>query len=166
MYNIKHLTLKQSPAIRLKNVVQTDTWNRFRYVFLKDLLNFEFVFEVLAENRFQWILLKKLYKQIKSFFFKFYIYFRNFGPKTENFGWKPKKKNSDEWILIKLQCVTYQWICLHELYKQMESFFQISNLLSIFGQKQIFFKRIARRKYWSNRNVLYINGFISTSSTN
>ena len=36
------------------------------------------------------------------------------------------QKNSEAWILIKLQCVIYQWIRfneLNELYKQMESFF-------------------------------------------
>ena len=58
---------------------------------------------------------------MESFFFKFKII-------SSNFDWKPKniQKNSEAWILIKVQCVTYQWIRLNELYKQMESFFQIS----------------------------------------
>ena len=37
--------------------------------------------------------------------------------------------NSEAWVLIKVQCVIYQWIRLDKLYKLMERFFfQISNL--------------------------------------
>ena len=44
------------------------------------------------------------------------------------FGWIQKlfQKKSEAWILIKLQCVIYQWICLNELFKIMETFFSIS----------------------------------------
>ena len=38
---------------------------------------------------------------------------------------KKNQKNSEAWILIKLQCVIYQWIHLNELYKLMASFLQI-----------------------------------------
>ena len=59
-------------------------------------------------------------KQWKSFF-EFQIRFLIF-------VWKPIffQTNSEAWILIKLQCVLYQWIRLNELYKLIESFFQIS----------------------------------------
>ena len=33
--------------------------------------------------------------------------------------------NIEAWLLIKVQCVIYQWIRLDKLYKLMESFFQI-----------------------------------------
>ena len=61
-----------------------------------------------------------------KFFFKFQI--RNFFRKPKNV-----QKNSVAWILIKLQCVTYQWICLNELYKIIESFFQIQISFRYFG---------------------------------
>ena len=32
--------------------------------------------------------------------------------------------NSEAWVLIKVQCVIYQWIRLDKLYKLMESFFK------------------------------------------
>ena len=75
--------------------------------------------------------------------------------------------NSKAWITIKVQCSTYQWIRLYELYKLMESFFfkfRICFELMAENWKKI--KRIARREYWSKCNVLYINGFDSTCSTN
>ena len=67
-------------------------------------------------------------------FFKFQISFRNF-------GWKPKniQNNNEAWMLIKLQCVIYQWIRLNELYKQMESFFSNFEFLA---ENQKFFKWI------------------------
>ena len=40
------------------------------------------------------------------------------GQKTENI-----QTNNMVWILIKVQCVIYQWIRLNKLYKLMESFF-------------------------------------------
>ena len=47
------------------------------------------------------------------------------------FDWKPNifETNSEAWILIKVQCVIYQWIRLDKLYKLMESFFQISKFV-------------------------------------
>ena len=59
----------------------------------------------------------------KVFFFKFQIRFWIFGQKTKNF-----QTNSKAWVLIKLQCVIYQWIRFDKLYKLMESFLHISNL--------------------------------------
>ena len=40
-------------------------------------------------------------------------------------GWKPNNNqtNSNAWILIKMQCVIYQWICLDKLYKLIGSLF-------------------------------------------
>ena len=38
--------------------------------------------------------------------------------------------NSEAWVLIKVQCVIYQWIRLDKLYKLMERFF--SNLEFVF----------------------------------
>ena len=35
--------------------------------------------------------------------------------------------NSEAWMLIKVQCVIYQWIRLDKLYKPMGSFLQILN---------------------------------------
>ena len=65
--------------------------------------------------------------------------------------------------------VLHQWIRLNELYKLSESFLVFSNFEFIFeflAENRNFFKRITRREYWWNCNVLYINGFVSTSSTN
>ena len=47
-------------------------------------------------------------------------------------------------------------------------FFKFQIRFRIIGRKQKkkIFKRIARREYWSKGNVLYINGLVSTSSTN
>ena len=68
----------------------------------------------------------------KLFFFKFRISFRIN-------GWKPKKfqTNKEASLLIKLQCVIYQWIRLNELYKLMESFFQISISFPSYWPKNI-----------------------------
>ena len=64
----------------------------------------------------------------EKFFFKFQICIRNFGLKPKNF-----ETNTEALILIKLQCVIYQWICLRKLYKQLESLF--SNSFLIIGWK-------------------------------
>ena len=65
----------------------------------------------------QWIRLNELYKLMKSIIKISEFLFEILG--------KPKiiKKNSEERILIKLQCVMHQWIRLDESYKQMKSFF-------------------------------------------
>ena len=57
----------------------------------------------------------------KSFFFQISNFFPIYGRKPKNI-----QTNSEAWILIKVQCVIYQWICLNELYKLRKSFFQIS----------------------------------------
>ena len=101
---------------------------------------------------------------------KFQIRFRIFGRKQEIF-----QMNSEAWILIdQIAMCMYQWICVNELYKLMESFFfQISNSFLIFDRKpkilaenQKIFLRIARREYWSSCNLLHVNEFTLTSSTN
>ena len=105
-------------------------------------------------------------KRWKVFFFKFRIRFRIIGR-------NPHKKiiptNKEAWILIKVKCFTYQWICLDKLYKLTKSLFPISNSFSNYGPKIENYSNeyihIARCEYWSNSNVLYINGFVSTSST-
>ena len=52
--------------------------------------------------------------------------------------------------------IIYQWISLNELYK-LAIEFQISNYFSKFWLKtKKILKRLARREYWSNCNVLYI----------
>ena len=59
--------------------------------------------------------------------------FSNYWPKTENI-----QTNRESWnILIKVQCVIYQWIWLVELYKLMESFFL--NFGIIFRINHIFY---------------------------
>ena len=82
-----------------------------------------------------------------KFFLKFRIRFRIFGRNPKFF-----QKNSEAWILIKLQYVIYQWIRLNELYKQMKSLFRISFLNfdrkpKILAENRKIFKRIARREY-------------------
>ena len=52
--------------------------------------------------------------------------------------------------------VIYQWIHLNELYKLMESF--LSNF-EFLAENVNFLKRIARREYWANCNVLNIMDF-------
>ena len=116
----------------------------------------------------QWIHLNELYKLTESFF-QISNSFSNFRPKTIFL-----KKNTDAWIIIKLQCVIYQWICLNELYKLMKktffkyqiSFRNFDLKLKVLTENWKIFKQIERLEYWSKWNVLYINGFDSTSSTN
>ena len=81
------------------------------------------------------------------------------------------KKNSEVWILIKLQCVICQWIRLNELYKVKRDFlkFQISfwncgRKPKLLSRNRKLFKRVVWRE--SKCNVLYINRFVSTCSTN
>ena len=51
-----------------------------------------------------------------------------------------------------------QWIRLNELYKQMESFFQVSDFFfKILTENRKIFKRIAGHEYWSNCNVLNVS---------
>ena len=45
-------------------------------------------------------------------------------------------------------------------------FFQISNFFRTLAEKRKIFKRIARLEYSSQCNVLYINGYVLTNSTN
>ena len=71
----------------------------------------------------------KLYK-LMDFFFKFRIHFQLSGRKPKIFQMK-----AEAWILIKLQCIIYQWIRLNELYKLMKRFLQISNYFSTFSPK-------------------------------
>ena len=49
-------------------------------------------------------------------------------------------------------------------FKFQISFWNFGRKPRILTEKKI--KRIARREYWSKGNVLYINGFVLTSSTN
>ena len=69
--------------------------------------------------------------------------------------------------MIKLQCALYQLFRLNELYKHTKSFFfNFKFAFEILTENQKIFKQIARRQYWSNCNVLYINGLYSMSSSN
>ena len=98
--------------------------------------------------------LNELYKLMERFF-RFQISFWNFvrKPKILAKNWKNFQKNSEAWILIKLQCVLniYQWIRLNELYKLLESFFQILNSFSSYWPK---FK-----KYSTHNKVGFMNVF-------
>ena len=40
--------------------------------------------------------------------------------------------NSKAWVLIKVQCVIYQWIRLDKLYKLVESFFKNFEFVFVF----------------------------------
>ena len=48
----------------------------------------------------------------------------------------------------------------------LASFQNFGRKLKIVAENQKIFRRIARREYWSNCDVLYTNGFVSTNSTN
>ena len=103
-----------------------------------------------------------------------WINFLNFRIRSRIFGWKPKniQKNSEAWILIKFQCVVYQWIRLNELYKVMKRFFSNFKLV---------FEILTEKFDWKPKNiqtnseawilikvqcVTHINGFVSTSFAN
>ena len=120
-------------------ILQTNSWTSF---YTKSL--------ILYNNRFV------LPCSTNKSFYQISNLFSNFWPKTEN---------SEAWILIKVQ---YQWICLDKLYKLMESLFQIS--FWNFGQKPknilTVFKQIAGLRFYTISLMLYINGFVSLSSTN
>ena len=68
----------------------------------------------------------------------------NFWPETEHF-----QKNKETWILIKLQCVMYQWIRFNELYKLMESSFKIS---------ESFFESVTNFKNNSGIGLMQVGG--------
>ena len=57
----------------------------------------------------------------RKLFFKFRIRFRIIGRKQKNI-----QTNIEVWILINVQYIVYQKICLDMLYELMETFFQIS----------------------------------------
>ena len=109
-----------------------------------------------------WFVIQKLDRDVKSIVLKFRsdqtINLRIINEKQgsaagwilstfRNFGRKPKniQKNSEEWILIKLQYVVYQWISLNELYKLMKSFFKFKIIFWNFGRKL--------KNIWMNREV-------------
>ena len=79
---------------------------------------------------------------------------------------------SEAIILIKLQFVIYQWIRLNELYKLME-LLQTNKLLSNFEfvvkflaeNFQTNIEPLAGLRFYPKYLMLYINGFVSTSST-
>ena len=80
---------------------------------------------------YQWICLNDLGKLMWFFFiFKFWISVWIFYRKQKCF-----QTNSEAWILIKVQCVIYQWIRIDKLYKLIESFIQISNSFSNYWPK-------------------------------
>ena len=68
-------------------------------------------------------------------------------------------------FIIKLWCYTSMDLSQRAL-QTNELFFKFRTHFRILTQKLKIFKRIARREYWSKCIVLYINGFVSTSSTN
>ena len=122
--------------------------------------NFEYFFEFLAENRnFSKRLARREYwsnwnvSYIIGFvstsstnewktLFKFHIRLWIIDRKPKNI-----QANTEVWILIiKVQCVMYQWICLDKLYKLMKSFFQISE--SFFEFVTIF---------WNNSGVVFMH---------
>ena len=60
-----------------------------------------------------------------------------------------------------IKCVVYQWIRLNELYKLIESFFsKFEFVFQILAENRKMFKKIERREYWSNCNVLAIYQWI------
>ena len=85
----------------------------------------------------QWIRLDEQWEAC----FKFQIHVRVISRKPKNIT-----RNSEAWILIKVQCVIYQWIQLDKLYKLMESFFQISISFLNFDRKPNFFQK--NREAW------------------
>ena len=58
------------------------------------------------------------------------------------FDRKPKifQTNSETWILIKLECVIYQWIRLDKLYKLMEIFLNFKFVFELLAGNWKFFK--------------------------
>ena len=70
-------------------------------------------------------------------------------------------------FILNLQCCISMDSFRRALQTNGKHFFQISNSFTNFWPKTVFFlQKRARREYWLNCNVLYINGFVSTSSTN
>ena len=89
----------------------------------------------------------------KFFFSKFQISVRNFDRKPKNF-----QTNREAWILIKLQCIIYQWIWLDKLYKLMERFVSNFNwVFKLLAENRKIFKPL---EYWSKCNVAIIYQWI------
>ena len=61
--------------------------------------------------------------------------------------------NSEPWILIEVQCIIYQWICLDKLQTDGKLF---SNFIfELMAKNQKIVKRIERREYCSKCIVIY-----------
>ena len=88
-------------------------------------------------------------------FFKLQIRFRIDG-RIQNII----QTNSEAWILIKVQCVLYQWISFDTLYKQIGSFFQFGNHFRITGRKT---KNIQKDRGYCFDNYVYLFLFIFLS---
>ena len=108
--------------------------------------------KIFHKNSEAWILINVLYingfistsltNQCKAFL---QINFWNLRRKQKILAKKTRniQKNSETWILIKLQCVIYQWIRLNKLYKHKVSFFSNFEFLAA---HRIHFKGIERRE--------------------
>ena len=98
---------KSIPSVCSYHDIQTNSWTLF----------LSWIFDVIH----QWICLNRVPQIIKSFF-KIRICLLIIGWKPENI-----QTNSEPWILIKVQCVSYISMYLTcKLYKLVESIFQIS----------------------------------------
>ena len=73
----------------------------------------------------------------KKCFFQISNYFSKFRQKTERYS----KEYSEARILIKLQRVIYKWICVNELYKLVDFFFNFEFIFEFFGRKPKFFQK-------------------------
>ena len=69
-------------------------------------------------------------------------------------------------IIINLLCYASMNSSQRALHTYEKIFANFELVFDFLAVNRIFSKRIARREYWSNCNVLQINGFVSTSSTN
>ena len=65
-------------------------------------------------------------------------------------GRKPNiiQKNSEAWILIKVQCVLYQWISFDTLFKLNGGFSNLVIIFELLAEKQKIFKRIEKSLFW------------------
>ena len=160
----------------------TELWKVFFFQ-----ISYLFVSEILAENRknirtnseagilikvqcfmYQWILLDKFYKLMEVFsYFEFVLEIVAIGRKPENI-----RTNREAWILMKVQCFIFQWIRLDMLYicrLLMKAFVQISEFRISYNFVPsvctTIFKRIAGLCFYPKYLMLYINEFVSTSST-
>ena len=84
-----------------------------------------------------------------------------------NFG-KSVKYSKELWV-VNIDQIAIRYMSMDSSQRDLQTcrklFSNFEFVFKFLAKNRKFFKRIVMREYWSNCNVLYINGLVSTSST-